>query len=382
MTWRKVWRIFMSMNTLSYENRLDVNVWLLLMEVWPWLQLRRLFESESTFTSLWEQVDRKAMKSWFLILLTWWWHECVWFVCPIIWIEESQEMKNQRDWMVQPRNKTFRSNYTFLWIVTKFLFAQPGTSDIVCFRIVCDIVCFRIVWYFLSLIFSVVYRRKLSSLTVEGKKGEGAEVWRRSFRSQSKCQEVWTRIESRPEMSPREFLFLMTIFIPTVILMTTKAILAVPKCLVGGDTSCASVAEWKENILCRIQGPGEGNSRQVFHVRSQVLNEWFNPNFCRSGGYMDDAIPKTDDNYVTVKMKLRAQSVYSSLTVVLNSDWMYQNSYAAIATLSGFERAVNRVGLGLYGVNWVIANKGCGVNGKAYVLCGDKGGQLQPTACA
>lgn len=152
--------------------------------------------------------------------------------------------------------------------MTKFLFAQPGTSDIVCFRIV---------WYFLSLIFSVVYRRKLSSLTVEGEKG--AEVWQRSFRSQSKCQEVWTRIESAPEMSPRELLFLMTIFIPTVILMTTKAILAVPKCLVGGDTSCASVAEWKENILCRIQGPGEGNSRQVVHVQSQVSNERFNPNF-------------------------------------------------------------------------------------------------------
>ena len=59
-------------------------------------------------------------------------------------------------------------------------------------------------------------------------------------------------------MFPREA---VTVIIPLVILMSMKSVLAVPKCLVGGESACASVAEWKENILCRIQGPGEGNAR-------------------------------------------------------------------------------------------------------------------------
>lgn len=62
-------------------------------------------------------------------------------------------------------------------------------------------------------------------------------------------------------MSQKDFLTHSTILIPVVILMAINVTLAVPKCLVGGDSACANVAEWKENILCRIQGPGEGNAR-------------------------------------------------------------------------------------------------------------------------
>jgi len=138
---------------------------------------------------------------------------------------------------------------------------------------------------------------------------------------------------------------------------------AVPKCIVTSDSSpCTTVTEWKDNLLCRIQGPADENG-------------------IRSGGYVADSIPKMDDSMDTVKRKLASQKVYATLSVVLNSDWIFQNPYVPIRTLVQYERILNKVGLVMYGVNWIVSPKMCGFNGKAMVACGDKGGSLIPTEC-
>lgn len=136
-----------------------------------------------------------------------------------------------------------------------------------------------------------------------------------------------------------------------------------PRCVIdGSESACKSVNEWKENLLCRIQGPPDETGQRV-------------------GGYFTDSIPKPDDNVFTVSMKLRAQRIFATMSVVLNSEWIYQNPYAAVQTLAMYETITTRVGRNLYGVNWVVSSKPCGINGKAVVLCGDKGISLPPSSC-
>lgn len=140
---------------------------------------------------------------------------------------------------------------------------------------------------------------------------------------------------------------------------------SVPKCTVSADgtsSGCSTANEWKENLLCRIQGPADDSGG-------------------RSGGYVADSIPKMDDNLQTVRRKLWAQRVYATLSTVLNSDWLFKVPYVPIRTLIVYEKMVSTVGLSLYGVNWVASSKLCGLNGKPFVVCGDKGGSLTPTDC-
>ena len=140
-------------------------------------------------------------------------------------------------------------------------------------------------------------------------------------------------------------------------------VVAVPKCLVSADSSpCATVTEWKDNLLCRIQGPADESG-------------------ARAGGYVADSIPKPEDDLATVKRKLWAQTVYARLTVVLNTQWVFQNQYAPLATIVSYEQIVNRVGIMMYGVNWVISPRPCGVSSKGVTPCGDKGNSLTPTEC-
>ena len=152
------------------------------------------------------------------------------------------------------------------------------------------------------------------------------------------------------------FFILLTIF-PSIVH-------AVPKCTVSSDgvSPCSSAQEWKENLLCRIQGPIDESGS-------------------RSGGYVGDSIPKMDDNIATVKRKLWAQRVYATLSTVLNSEAVFSTPYIPIRTLIMYEKMVSQVGLAMYGVNWIMSPKLCGLNGKAFVSCGDKGGSLTPTDC-
>ena len=138
----------------------------------------------------------------------------------------------------------------------------------------------------------------------------------------------------------------------------------VPKCIVTSDTSaCTTVQEWKDNVLCRIQGPSNADG-------------------VRSGGYISDSIPQLVDSMATVKRKLWAQNIYASMSVILNTEWIYNNQGGPITTLASYEKILNRVGVALYGVNWVVSPKMCGVNGKAISTCGDKGAALSPSECS
>ena len=153
-------------------------------------------------------------------------------------------------------------------------------------------------------------------------------------------------------------LFLVIIIFPPVLE-------SVPKCTVTGDGTnggCSTAMEWKENLLCRIQGPLDSEGG-------------------RSGGYVVDSIPKMDDNLPTVKRKLWAQRVYATLSTVLNSDSLFKTRYVPIRALISYEKTVSAVGLAMYGVNWIMSPNLCGLKGKAFVACGDKGGSLTPTDC-
>jgi hypothetical protein len=88
-----------------------------------------------------------------------------------------------------------------------------------------------------------------------------------------------------------------------------------------------------------------------------------------------------DDNLATVKRKLWAQRVYATLSTVLNSEWLFQTPYIPIRVLIMYEKMLSSVGLAMYGVNWIVSPKLCGLNNKAMVVCGDKGGSLTPTEC-
>lgn len=156
-------------------------------------------------------------------------------------------------------------------------------------------------------------------------------------------------------MQPNVLLLLYTCYIVTVT--------AVPKCIVTGDSSpCATITDWKDNLLCRIQGPADESGS-------------------RSGGYLSDAIPKPDDDLATVKRKLWAQTIYAHLSVVLNTQWIFQNQYAPLTTITKYELLISRVGTAMYGVNWVISPKPCGIGSKGISTCGDKGNSLTPTEC-
>lgn len=142
-----------------------------------------------------------------------------------------------------------------------------------------------------------------------------------------------------------------------------QVVVAVPKCVVSADSSpCTTVNEWKDNLLCRIQGPADETG-------------------ARAGGFVADSIPKPEDDMATVRRKLWAQNIYARLTVVLNTQWVFQNQYAPLATIIAYEQLVNRVGIMMYGVNWVTSPKPCGVGNKAIATCGDKGNSLTPTEC-
>jgi hypothetical protein len=84
-----------------------------------------------------------------------------------------------------------------------------------------------------------------------------------------------------------------------IITVTILQVVAVPKCIVSGDggSPCATVVDWKDNLLCRIQGPADESG-------------------ARSGGFVSDSIPKPEDDLATVRRKLWAQSVYARLTGV------------------------------------------------------------------
>lgn len=143
-------------------------------------------------------------------------------------------------------------------------------------------------------------------------------------------------------------------------------IFAVPKCVLSADGSggspCSTVIEWKDNLLCRIQGPADETG-------------------ARAGGYVADSIPKPEDDIATVKRKLWAQNLYARLTVVLNTNWVFQNQYGPLVTIAAYEQLVNRIGTLMYGVNWVVSPKPCGVGSKGIAMCGDKGRDLTPPPC-
>ena len=148
-----------------------------------------------------------------------------------------------------------------------------------------------------------------------------------------------------------------------VSLTRVLTVFAVPKCVVTPDGSpCAAVTDWKDNLLCRIQGPADESG-------------------ARTGGYVADSIPKPEDDLATVKRKLWAQNIYARLTVVLNTQWVFQNQYPPLATMAAYEQVVSRVGSIMYGVNWVTSPKPCGVANRAIAWCGDKGNSLTPTEC-
>lgn len=158
------------------------------------------------------------------------------------------------------------------------------------------------------------------------------------------------------------FLLIIVIFVTPLILHVTHA---APKCTVSTDSTasvCSTAAEWKENLLCRIQGPADDQG-------------------IRSGGYVADSIPKMDDNLATVKRKLWAQRIYATLSSVLNSETLFQTPYIPIRLLITYEKMVSAVGLAMYGVNWIVSPKLCGLNNKAMVVCGDKGGSLTSNDC-
>lgn len=141
------------------------------------------------------------------------------------------------------------------------------------------------------------------------------------------------------------------------------SVTAIPKCIVTADSSpCATITDWKDNLLCRIQGPADESGS-------------------RSGGYLTDSIPKPEDDMATVKRKLWAQSIYARLSVILNTQWIFQNQFAPLSTIAAYEQVVNRVGTMMYGVNWVISSKACGIGSKGISSCGDKGNSLTPTEC-
>lgn len=153
------------------------------------------------------------------------------------------------------------------------------------------------------------------------------------------------------------------ILIIILTLLQVKYVISVPKCIATSDSSpCTTVQDWKENVLCRIQGPAGGDGT-------------------RSGGYIVDSIPLLTDSMSTVKRKLWAQNIYASMSVILNTEWVFTNPTIPLTTLSTYEKILNRVGVALYGVNWVVSPKLCGINGKGIASCGDKGSALTPSEC-
>ena len=160
-------------------------------------------------------------------------------------------------------------------------------------------------------------------------------------------------------------LVLIIISIATILMtFCTSLVTCAPKCIASSDSPpCSTVQDWKDNILCRIQGPA-------------------GPDGGRSGGYIVDSIPQLTDSMATVKRKLWAQNIYASMSVILNTEWIFSNPSIPLATLATYEKVLNRVGVTLYGVNWVVSPKLCGVNGKGIASCGDKGASLTPSECS
>ena len=171
----------------------------------------------------------------------------------------------------------------------------------------------------------------------------------------------WT---SSLQMNKSWMIYNTLIIVIILITFCTSFVSSVPKCIASSDSpACTTVQDWKDNVLCRIQGPP-------------------GPDGNRNGGYITDSIPQLTDSMSTVKRKLWAQNIYASMSVILNTEWIFTNPTVPLATLATYEKVLNRVGVALYGVNWVISPKLCGINGKGIASCGDKGAALTPSECS
>lgn len=132
----------------------------------------------------------------------------------------------------------------------------------------------------------------------------------------------------------------------------TPLVNCVPKCINDAtDPKCTSITQWKEDIQCRVKAS------------------------------LADTLTTADDAILAAGVKHWCGQLYREMLLILSSKWYYANPQAAIQQLVYYEKVLITVGRALYGLNYVLAASGCGLNGRFYTVCGDKGGALEATDC-